>query len=233
MLRKIIATGLVTGFSAIAVFTATPTFAATASSQSCVDGTNRSNLSASLVSRGVVSIGTKNNQPLCENLTLNLSSYTLPDNYNGQGFKNNATAIPQAQYANTVVTLGKGTTKAVTVKVPTPEACKATQVDLYYGKNQTEITTSEGLVGTDAIVGKIYDGTGTCVTTTSTTKMTTTTPPAETPAPEPTTTTTTVAQTPTALPSTGASPILGAIGAATVAAGTYGGARLYQARTRR
>lgn len=207
--------GILIGIGVMAsLFVASPTFAASQTSQACVDGTDRTNLSATLGDRGSVTVGTVGNKPLCDNLTLNFSSYSLPDGYNGQGFVNNSTAIPQTQFANTTVSFTKGSTDPITVKVPTPDACKPTQIDLYYGANQTSITTSEGLVGTDAIVGKIYNGTGTCATT----SVQKTTPP---------TVTTTVA-TPPELPSTGINNIAGGLAVVVLAGGTYAAVRLFR-----
>ena len=95
-------------------------------------------------------------------MNVNFTTFkVLNKNYNGQPFSNNPTALPQASYWNKTVTLKKGTTSKVTVKMNIPDACTPYQIDAYIGPVQTKITTSEGLVNTTAIVAKIFDKTKT------------------------------------------------------------------------
>src|SRR4051812_33648693 len=122
-----------------------PSYAAHATTPTCVDGTIKSNLSATLVDRNTVTVGTKDQKPLCDDVTLYFSSYSLPSTYNGEKFKDNPTAIPQSLFHTTVVTLPKGMTETKTVTVTTPEACKPTQVDLYYGPEVTAIDATHNI----------------------------------------------------------------------------------------
>lgn len=206
--------GMIISIGVISSLFAAP--AAFAGGQNCVDGSVKSNLSATLKERGTIEIATADGMPLCNDVTLNFSSYTLPDNYNGKGFTDNATAIPQTQFSNTVVTLERGMTKPVLATVSTPPACKATQIDLYYGPNQTQINTSEGILNHEAVTGKVYNATESCATATTVQPTASVTPTAP------------AAETTRSLPSTGASPVLTAIGTSVLAVAAYGAVRLVQ-----
>lgn len=99
---------------------------------SCVDGNNRSTLAVNWVSNGNVTVKTVGDKPLCNDVLVFFSSYTLPDNYNGNGFSNNPTAVPQDVFKSVSAVLKKGTNGASNMKVQLPEACKNIQVDVYY-----------------------------------------------------------------------------------------------------
>lgn len=119
----------------------------------CVDGSSKSNLVVTWKSNSVVTVSTVHDKPVCADTALLFASYTMPDDYNGKPFGNNPTASPQHLFDSTSATLKKGESRAVTMEINLPEACKNTQVDLYY---PPEITTPgpEGH-GEQYIKGKI------------------------------------------------------------------------------
>ena len=130
---------------------------ATAGSSTCVDGKNRSNLVVTWISNSEVTVGTVNNNPLCNDLDLHFSSYTMPDNYNGKPFNNNPTATPQTIFDNAPASLEKGSTKPVKLAIKLPEACKNIQVDVYYAPKIE--TVSKAGHGAQYISGKIISKT--------------------------------------------------------------------------
>lgn len=129
---------------------------ATVSATSCTKGDKYTDFTGSYSGRDTMTIQTKNGALLCNDVKVNFSSFIAPANYNGNGFKNNPTAIPQSLYYNRVVTLKKGTNGKTTQTISVPDDCTNYQIDAYVGPVQTNITTSEGLVGTNAIVGKLF-----------------------------------------------------------------------------
>lgn len=133
-----------------------PTASAT-SNTSCVDGTKRSNLTVTWKSNSEVTVGTVNNKPLCKDVALHFSSYTMPDNYNGKPFNDNPTATPQAIFDNIPITLKKDATAPVKAAIKLPEACKNIQVDVYYAP-KIEVVSKEGH-GAQYISGKIISKT--------------------------------------------------------------------------
>lgn len=132
-----------------------PVFAA-----SCVNGTVYTDFDGSRSGNDTLTVWPK--KPLCKDAKVNFTTFkVLNKNYNGQPFKNNPTAIPQASYWNKTVTLKKGSTSKVTVKMSIPDACTPYQIDAYVGPVQTKVTTSAGLVNTTAIVAKLFNKTKT------------------------------------------------------------------------
>jgi len=162
---------------------ASPAAHATNNQPSCVDGNVRSNLSVTWKNNGGVTVGTVNNKPLCNDTTVYFSSYTMPDNYNGQGFNNNPTATPQSIFDSTSVVLKKGAVAPTAMKISLPEACKNIQVDVYYGPKITTVT--EKGHGNQYITGKMLVKTEkVCTPTTPETPVTpieAQTPPTPTP----------------------------------------------------
>lgn len=130
---------------------------ATANTTNCVEGKNRSNLVVTWISNSEVTVGTVNNKPLCNDLDLHFSSYTMPDNYNGKPFNNSPTATPQTIFDNTPASLEKGSTKPVKLAIKLPEACKNIQVDVYYAPKIE--TVSKAGHGAQYISGKIISKT--------------------------------------------------------------------------
>jgi len=122
----------------------------------CVDGRDRTKLSWVFNKPNDVTVSVKNNAPLCEAIDMYFSSYTLPDNYNGEGFRNNPTATPQTEYAHTKFTLKKGVNEPVNVVVDRPDECKHIQTDVYY----PPIIRTVGPSGhPDILIGKIFSKT--------------------------------------------------------------------------
>lgn len=132
-----------------------------ASATSCVKGDKYTDFTGSYSGRDTMTVETKNGVKLCNDVIVHFASFVAPDNYNGKGFKNNPTAIPQSQYYIRTVTLKKGTTGKTTVTVQVPNDCTNYQIDAYIGPVQTKITTSEGFINTNAIVGKLFQKTKT------------------------------------------------------------------------
>jgi hypothetical protein len=139
----------------------------------CVDGSKRANLSVAWNAANNVTVSTVANKPLCADTTIFFSSYTMPDNYNGQGFSMaNETAWPQAVFNSTSTVLKKDAKGGANLKITLPENCKNIQVDVYYAP-EVKIVTSAGH-GNQYISGKIIAKTqNTCA-------------PAPTPTPKPT-----------------------------------------------
>ncbi|HYH75452.1 MAG TPA: hypothetical protein VD735_05840 [Candidatus Saccharimonadales bacterium] len=123
----------------------------------CVDGNNRGNLTAKWNAADSITFSTANGKLLCNDVTVFFSSYTLPDNYNGNGFTNNPTATPQDIFDSASTVMKKGTTGATTLKIDLPEACKHMQVDLYYAP-EIKLVTAAGH-GNQYITGKIIEKT--------------------------------------------------------------------------
>lgn len=123
-------------FIALAALVGAVTFVAPAAhattTSTCVDGSVRSNLAVTWNSNSNVTVATVGNKPLCNDVTVFFSSYTMPDNYNGKPFTNNPTASPQTIFGNATAVLKKGETKATTMAIELPESCKNIQVDVYY-----------------------------------------------------------------------------------------------------
>lgn len=131
----------------------------TAEATSCTKGSKYTDFVGSYSGRDTMTIHTKDNIKLCNDVDVHFASFIAPENYNGKGFKNNPTAIPQSQYYIKTVTLKKGTTGKTTVTVKVPDECTNYQIDAYIGPIQTTITTSEGFIDTNAIVGKLFQKT--------------------------------------------------------------------------
>lgn len=152
--KKLLVAGVTLAVSAFALvsFGQTPSVSAA----SCTTGAKYTDFVGSYTGRDTMTIHTKDNKKLCNDVDVHFASFIAPANYNGKGFKNNPTAIPQSQYYLKTVTLKKGTTGKTTVTVKVPDDCTNYQIDAYVGKVQSEIKTSEGFIGTNAIVGKLF-----------------------------------------------------------------------------
>jgi len=131
------------------------------SATSCVKGDKYTDFTGSYSGRDTMTVQTAGGKLLCNDVKVNFASFTAPDNYNGKGFKGNPTAIPQSQFYNKTVTLKKGTNGKTTQTVQVPNDCTNYQIDAYIGAVQTKITTSAGFIGTNAIVGKLFQKTKT------------------------------------------------------------------------
>jgi len=189
---------------------------ATSKSTACVDGKKQSSLVVTWNSNSNVTVGTVNNKPLCDDLKLHFSSYTMPDNYNGKPFNDNPTATPQTIFDDAPATLKKGETKPVTLSIKLPEACKNIQVDVYYAPKL--ITVSKAGHGSQYISGKIISKTADSCTPVVPVTPEVPTPEAQEPeAPKPVVV---IPTTPTELPETG-SDVSAWVAASVVSLGTY------------
>jgi len=149
--------GFVVAVAAVAAFSGSST--PVSATDNCVSGSKYTDFDGSYTGRDTMTVWTKGNKPLCKDVNVNFTSFTVHNKYNGKGFKNNPTALPQSSFYNKTVTLKKGTNGKTTVKVSVPDACTDYQIDAYVGPVQTKITTNEGLVNTTAIVGKLFQRT--------------------------------------------------------------------------
>lgn len=195
---------------------------ATSSSTNCVDGKKHSNLVVTWKSNKEVTVGTVSNKPLCEDVNIHFSSYTMPDNYNGKPFSNNPTATPQTIFDDAATTLKKGATKPTSLAINLPEACKNIQVDVYYAPKM-EIVSKAGH-GNQYLSGKIISKTtDTCTPEVPVTPEVPTPEAQEPKTPKPVVV---VPVTPAELPATGATDLNLLLTASVLALGTYFGALL-------
>jgi hypothetical protein len=125
----------------------------------CIDGTIYGNITYKRLANNLYEVATKDGTPLCEDVTLYLSSYLLPETYNGKGFED-PSATPQTKFATVTKVLSAGTITNIVGPVALPDTCQSYQVDLYYGP---EITTvgPQGH-GAQLLEGIIYEGNGKC-----------------------------------------------------------------------
>ncbi len=184
IVKSVFVLATVTG---LAVTASPVTRATSTTADSCVDGSIRRNIAVTLKSDKSVTVGTVNNKPLCDDVKLYFSSYILPENYNGERFKDNPTASPQTLFSSTSVVLKKGATERVPMTIKMPAACKDVQIDVYYGP-EIETVTEKGH-GAQFIWGKILDrAEPKCIVVTPKTPVTeppvVTVPTPEKPAPE-------------------------------------------------
>jgi len=211
--KSLLALVAVTGIVAYAA----PVTSATSSS-TCVDGSKRSNLVVTWKTNGSVTVGTTSNKPLCNDVTLFFSSYTMPDNYNGQPFTHNPTASPQTIFDNASAVMKKGEAKTVAMNINLPESCKNTQVDVYYPP-KIETVGSNGH-GEQYISGKIINKTqGECTPVTPEVPTPEAQTP-ETPAPE---VIVPVTEMPAEMPKTGSELAGTAVIGTVLSAATYAG----------
>lgn len=119
----------------------------------CVDGSDRANLTYHWDEKGTVSVSTKDGKLLCADETLYLSSYTLPDSYDNSGIFDDS-SVPQQLFDSSSVVLHKGTTGDATLNIDVPDACTTYQLDLYYAPEITEV----GYHGHEGqlVYGRIY-----------------------------------------------------------------------------
>jgi hypothetical protein len=194
-------------FSAVAVIGALTVAAPSASATdqtSCIDGSVRSNLKVTWISSKSVTVGTVANKPLCEDVPVFFSSYTMPDSYNSKPFKNNPTASPQTIFDNKTIVLKKGAVAPSAISIKLPEACKHVQVDVYHGP-KIDIVDAKGH-GMQYISGKILPKTqDTCAPVTPEASVTPVVPVPEAQTPETPAPQVVVPVTPTELPRTGSS----------------------------
>lgn len=131
----------------------------TAEATSCVKGTKYTDFTGYVTGKDTLTVYTKGNVKLCNDVDVHFVSFVIHNDYDGKGFSKNPTALPQTQYYIKTVTLKKGTDGKTTATVKIPDECTNYQIDAYIGKVQTEIKTSEGFIGTNAITSKLYQKT--------------------------------------------------------------------------
>lgn len=120
----------------VGAFVAVPAFATSTTPDPrpiCVDGASQGSYVGEWKTNNTVYFHTINNQPLCKDATVFVSSYTMPDNYDGKPFFGNNTAYPQKQFASKKLVLKAGTNGETTVTIATPDACHNAQMDAYIG----------------------------------------------------------------------------------------------------
>ncbi len=113
----------------------------------CIDGNVNKNYVGEWTSNTTVHFKTVDSRPLCEDVTVFVGSYTMPDNYDGGAFFGNETAYPQKQFSSKKLVLKAGTNGESTVTIAVPNECKNTQMDAYIGP---EVVT----VGADGHQGR-------------------------------------------------------------------------------
>lgn len=132
--------------------------ACTAPLAGCVDGYTRANLSLQWSPNGVVTVTAVNGAPLCDDVTVYLSAYTLPKTYDGSGLFDDS-SIPQQKFSSISSVLKQGTTGAITLRTAVPDACTDYQLDAYYAPEITSVSYHGQ--GAQLIYGKIYIHTST------------------------------------------------------------------------
>jgi hypothetical protein len=220
---NLITTSIISAIAVTGVLTMVAPSVGATDQTSCIDGSVRSNLKVTWISSNSVTVGTVGSKPLCKDVPVFFSSYTMPDTYNGQPFKNNSTASPQTIFDNQTVVLKKGTTTASAMTIKLPEACKSIQVDVYHGP-KIDIVDAKGH-GKQYISGKILQKTqDTCAPITPETSVPPVTPVTEAQTPETPAPQVVIPVTPAELPRTGSSAfILTALGSI-LAVATYAAA---------
>jgi hypothetical protein len=201
---NLITTSIISAIAITGALTMVAPSAGATNQASCIDGSVRSNLKVTWISSNNVTVGTVGNKPLCEDVPVFFSSYTMPDGYNGQPFKNNPTASPQTIFDNQTIVLKKGAVKPSAMTIKLPEACNSVQVDVYHGP-KIDTVDAKGH-GTQYISGKILQKTqDTCSPVAPETSVPPVTPAPEAQTPETPAPQVVIAVTPTELPRTGSS----------------------------
>lgn len=130
--KKVLVGALVA--ATVGMFVTAPAFATTSDPRpACVDGNVKTSYVGEWTSNNTVHFKTVNNQPLCEDVTVFVGSYVMPDNYNGEPFWGNETAYPQKQFSSKKLVLKAGTNGENTVTIAVPNECKNAQMDAYIG----------------------------------------------------------------------------------------------------
>jgi hypothetical protein len=128
--------------------------------QRCINGKLKTNLKLTWLADNSVTVTTRNGAPLCDDVTIFFSSFTLPAGYNDTGLFND-TAMPQAKYSATSAVLKKGTPGGATLTIDLPDACTDYQKDVYYGPELLVVDPNNRLGAQRRLFGKIYPNTQT------------------------------------------------------------------------
>jgi hypothetical protein len=136
-----------------------PTEACVQPETSCVDGTIRSNLEYDWSEEtGTVTLRTVNSALLCNDVTVYLSTYVLPANYDNSGIFDDS-SLPQTHFDSATAVLQKNTTGDITLQVKTPDACTPFQMDIYYAPEIVDVPYTGH--GAQLIYGNIHPSTQT------------------------------------------------------------------------
>ncbi len=140
-LKKFIVSTAVFAISVAGMSVAQPILAKATDSANvaCTNGDTKQDFTGEWISRDTVKFATAGGKKLCKDVTINVSSYVMPDNYNGEKFMNNPTATPQTLFNTKKVTLKAGTNGASTVTIKAPSVCKNVQTDAYVGPEITVV----------------------------------------------------------------------------------------------
>ena len=151
------------GFSIVSgAILLSPSAGATATDNAdCVTPQGRYSMNVQWNGHDTVVVSTKNNKPVCDDVSLTFSSYTLPATYNGLGFFDNMTSTPQQLFDSVSFTLPAGSSTSAAQTIKLPESCKAHQVDVYYGA-PVSVVTQPGF-GQSLVDGHIVNKKGECV----------------------------------------------------------------------
>jgi hypothetical protein len=127
--------------------------------EACVDGSVRANLDKEWSENNdYVIVHTANGAPLCDDINLYLTNYTLPSTYDDSGIFDDS-SIPQQLFDSVHTVMHKGTNVSDKMTIKVPDACTDYQLDLYYAPEITEVTGAGH--GTQLIYGRIYTNTAT------------------------------------------------------------------------
>lgn len=137
----------------------------------CIDASNAANLTytwdlTSVAGYASITVQTKDGTPVCDDTQLFFTSYSLPPFYNGMpldynnGMFGNPTAYPQLRVNTDTIVLKKGEDTSATLTVMLPNPCIATQLDLYYGPEITEVGVNGH--GTQNIASTFITSVGSC-----------------------------------------------------------------------
>lgn len=158
-ITKFIITGAVAFVAVTGALIVQPSFVR-ATSDCTTNGTTKKDFTGEWISRDTVKFSTTNNVELCQDVEVYVSSYTMPDNYNGEKFYNNPTATPQVLFASKKLVLEKGTTGSRTVTIDVPSVCKNVQTDAYLAPEVKVVGPSghEGRAFATQITKKVTEG---------------------------------------------------------------------------
>ena len=135
----------------------------------CIDAKNAQNVVFTWArnadgseSSNEIQVSLKDNRPACETTKIYLSSYTMPDTWDGAGF--NPSASPQTLFDSDSLTFYQNPVLSLTykLKVKLPGPCKNAQVDLYYAPELKTVTYPTGH-GTQNIIAKFVKRPESCV----------------------------------------------------------------------
>jgi len=128
---------------------------------SCLDPKKFDSYKLITMERGAGAITTRDGKPLCSDGNLVYQSFNLPATWKGT-LVWDKTAIPQTEFGRTATKIPANTSNYVArVTVPTPEACKGTQMDWNLAPGVTRIDTLDGDAHVN-IFGELFVGKGNC-----------------------------------------------------------------------